>query len=279
MTDIAAITGVGGAQGAAIAKAFEEAGWRVRGLSRDGGEGRARADIEGGEGLDEALGAARALVFTLPQDHREGAQVRMARTVAAAARRAGVPRVVLNLAGTLDPSGTDPLSADMRAASEAFAEAGGEVVELMPTVYLDNLLAPWARAAMAEGALPYPAASEAPVAWLSHRSLGAFAVAAAERGTPGRRYAVGGPEALTGADLAARLGAAQGRPLAYAEMPGEAFEAAMNAAMGAPAGTRLRMIYERLRHEPRAMAPDPAAWAGLGVEPETVEGWAARQAW
>lgn len=279
MADTVTVTGVGGAQARAIAAAFDGGGWAVRGTSRSGGEGLWAADPMTGEGLAEALDGARALVFTVPQDHRDGAMVAVARTTAEAAARAGVARVVLNFSGTTDPEGTDPLSADMRAVSEAFAKAGPEVVELVPTVYLENLLAPWARTAMADGALAYPAATDAPVSWMSHRSLGAFALAAAERGEAGRAYAVGGPEALTGPDLARALGAATGRPLAYAEMPAEAFEGAMNGAMGSPAGTRLRTIYDRLHREPRAMARRPDDWSDLGVEPESARDWAARQDW
>lgn len=274
MAGTVAVTGVGGAQAGAIADAFRRADWAVRGISRGAG-----ADVESGHGLAAALEGADALVFTVPQDHRDGAWRRMAAAVSDAAARAGVGRVVLNLAGTPDPAGGDPLSDDLHAVWAAFEGAGPEAVTLVPTVYLDNILAPWAQAAMAEGALPYPAPADAPVAWLSHRSLGAFAVAAAERGEPGRRYAVGGPDAVTGPELAAVVGAAIGRNLTYDPMPTEAFEEAMNGAMGAPAGTRLRAIYDRLGREPRAMAPDPSGRSDLGVEPESVGAWAARQDW
>lgn len=279
MARIAAITGAGGAQARAIADAFERAGWRARRLSRRPGEGLVQADPETGEGLADALDGADALAFTLPQDHADGAMVRIARTVADAARTSGVERVVVNLGGAVDPAGADPFAADLAAASEAFGEARPDTMELMPTSYLDNFLQDWARGAIAAGALAYPAPADAPVAWLSHRALGDFAVAAAERGVPGRRYAVGGPEALTGPELARALAPAVGQDLAYAPIPGADFEAAMNAAMGPPAGTRLRTIYDRLRREPRAMAHPPEGWSDLDVAPEDAGTWAARQDW
>jgi nucleoside-diphosphate-sugar epimerase len=74
-TPIAAVTGASGAQGAAIAAAFRDAGWQVRGLTRGGTAappGIQPLAVPPGDAaaLDRALEGASVLAVTLPLDHR-----------------------------------------------------------------------------------------------------------------------------------------------------------------------------------------------------------------
>ncbi len=285
MSKTVALLAVTGAQQTAIAARFRNAGWQVRGTSRKAAltaHGPTLvADPDTGEGLEAALAGADATVLTLPQDHRPGAMPRIAANVAAAARRAGVGQLVLNTAGTIDEQAEGPLFADMRASRQAVRQGGAPWVVLQPTVFMDNLLAPWSLPGIVEhGVLAYPAPEGARISWLSHRSLADYVHAAATRPeAAGRDIRIGGPEALTGEELCARLSERLGRTIRYQRIPLDGFAAGLDQAFGPPAGQRIASLYARLEAEPDAMAGDPASAVILGVTPESFAAFAARHAW
>lgn len=256
------IPAITGAQSAAIAEALRTAGWQVEGWSRADGD---PTDIQ-----------ADTLVLTIPQDHRPGAMTGFVRTWVDVAKRGGVGRIVLNVGGTPGPAAEHPLFADLQQAQDDVTGSGLPHVILHPTVYLDNLAAPWAAPGLAAGTLAYPGVPEAEVSWMSHRTLGAWVVAVASGAADGRVLPIGGPEALTGPVLAREIGAGLGRDLSYAPIPTPAFAEAMNAAMGAPAGDRIAALYDRLARLPTVMRVDPAEATTFGVALETARDFAAR---
>ena len=154
--------------------------------------------------------------------------------------------------------------------------SGLPYVILQPTVYLDNLAAPWAADALAAGTIAYPAVAEAEVSWMSHQTLGAWVAAVAAGTADGRVLAIGGPVTLTGNQLAIEVGSVLGRTVRYAPMAPADFAQGMNAAMGAPAGDRLASIYAWLADHPDAMRVDPAEAQQFGVALESVADFTAR---
>ncbi|MDX2236055.1 MAG: NmrA family NAD(P)-binding protein [Hyphomonadaceae bacterium] len=282
---IVAVTSVEGAQQGAVARAFSDAGWRVRAVARSARQtayGASHpAQLETGEGLAAAFQGADAAIVALPQDHRPGVMTRIADAAARAARDAGVARFVLNTGGPIAERSSDPLAIELRAARSAARAAFDGAVILQPTVYMDNLLAPWSVEALRTlGVLAYPAPAEARIAWVSHRTLGEFALAAATHvAAVGREFRIGGPRALRGGDVAAALSVRLGKPIAYQATPLDAFAAGLNAQFGAPAGDRIASIYARLVEEPDALAVGDAAARALGVAPEDIADFARRNAW
>ncbi|MFN3641881.1 MAG: SDR family oxidoreductase [Gemmobacter sp.] len=285
MSRTAVVTGISGQQQGAVARAFRNLGWQVRGIARGVGTDNAGetcvANLDTGEGLGDAFKGAAVVAFTLPQDHRDGAMSRMAHNVGLAARAAGVRRLVLNLAGTIDETSDLPLFREMRAARDAIQGCGVPSVVLSPTVYMDNLLAPWSLPGIVgDGVLAYPAPPDAPISWLSHKTLADFMVAAAERDeAAGQSIRVGGPAALTGHDLARVLGERLARSVTYRRIPLVGFAAGLNDAFGPPAGDRIASLYALLDEEPRAMEVTADADRVLGVRPERFEDFIARHDW
>ncbi|MGG5822752.1 NmrA family NAD(P)-binding protein [Falsiroseomonas sp. HW251] len=285
-TPVAAVTGVSGAQGAAIARAFLAAGWRVRALTRDAARGVALAapgiaPVAVPEGdtaaLDAALAGAAALVVTAPIDYRRTVREAWFASLLLAAGRAGVGRVVLNLASRPLPGLRKPVSESLRAL-EAMALAGPvPAAVLRPTVYMDNLLQPWAiGGAREQGVFAYPMAPDIRIGWISHRSLGEAAVQAATRAeAAGRGFDIAGPEALTGPEVAALLGKALGKPVGYAPLDLALLAEGLNASFGAPAGDDIAALYRHLDQAPDALAHG-ADNAALGIEAETFVEWFAR---
>lgn len=259
------VPAITGAQSAAIAEALRSAGWAVKGSSR----GDLADPHERAKGSD-------LLVLTVPQDHRPGAMTGFVDAWVDAARGGGIGRIVLNLGGTPGPAEAHPFFADLHAIRDRVAGSGLPHVILQPTVYLDNLAAPWAAEGLAAGTIAYPAAPQAQVSWMSHRTLGAWVTAVADGKADGQSLVIGGPEALTGEALARQIGAGLGRAMTYRPIPPAAFAEGMNAAMGAPAGDRLASIYAWLEAHPAFMRIDPLKAERFGVPLESARAFAAR---
>lgn len=259
------IPAITGAQSTAIAGALRGAGWEVDGSSRtDDGDPHARA------------AGADVLVLTVPQDHRPGAMTGFVDDWVEAAKSGGIGRIVLNVGGSPGPAEAHPFFAELHAMEARVAGSGLPYVILRPTVYLDNLAAPWAAEGLAAGTIAYPAAPGAEVSWMSHRTLGAWVAAVAGGAADGRTLAIGGPEALTGEALACEVGVGLGREMAYVPIPPSAFAEGMNAAMGPPAGDRLASVYVWLADHPTSMRVDPEEAERFGVALERARDFAAR---
>ncbi|MEM9798600.1 MAG: hypothetical protein AAF919_19090 [Pseudomonadota bacterium] len=254
-----------GAQSTAIAAALQTAGWQVEGSSRhDTDDPHSRA-----KGAD-------LLVLTVPQDHRPGAMVAFVDGWVTAATQGDIGRVILNLGGTPGPDEAHPFFAEMHAMRARVTESGLPHVVLQPTVYLDNLAAPWAAEGLANGSIASPAKADAPLSWISHRTLAAWVAAVADGQADGRILPIGGPAALTGPEMAQEIGTVMGRDMTYAQIPLDAFADGMDAALGPPAGKRLAAIYAWLERDPGFMHVDPAEAARFGVPLESAADFAKR---
>jgi uncharacterized protein YbjT (DUF2867 family) len=85
----------------------------------------------------------------------------------------------------------------------------------------------------------------------------AAARALTEDGHEGRAYALTGPESLSGAELAERLGEALGRPVRYDDVPPEALARALRAGgMGEWLVEALLEVMSRIREDASAPTAD-----------------------
>ncbi|MDX2266361.1 MAG: NmrA family NAD(P)-binding protein [Hyphomicrobiales bacterium] len=285
MSKLAAVTSITGSQSRAIARAFQDRGYAVRGLSRKQAEARGvecvAVDPNSAEDMARALSGVDVAVFTSPIDYRDGVRERLAEAFVGGAAKAGVRRVLFNPAAAVIENHDRPVSVSLRAVREIVLGGGVEAAAIQPTVYMDNLAEPWAAPSIVnEGVLAYPMPEDAPVSWISHASLGAFAAAAAEADLSGGRiFDVGGPEALTGPQVAAILSRHVGREVRYMTLDLGVFGAALNQAYGPPVGDHIADLYRLMATDKRIMERDAGAYARLGVKPETFDAWAARQTW
>ncbi|MEV0584318.1 NmrA family NAD(P)-binding protein [Nonomuraea sp. NPDC050310] len=265
------VIGASGAQGGAVAARLASRGLAVRGFGRSG---RVPSGVEGfaGDLGDEravraAFAGVRRVSVTLPLVFEAETVARYTANLVSAAKAAGVERMVLNTANRL-PAGPSGVAAfDTRRAAVAELEAAGvPLVVLCPPVYLDNLHAPWVWAGQgAERVLRYPLPAEQPVAWLSHHDLAVATEAALTRdGLEGARLDLGGPQELTGPELAALAGAR------YEAADPDAFTAALG-----PAGPPVAATYHWGAAHPGFFRADPAAAERLGVEPTPAAAWLA----
>lgn len=284
----AAVLGIGGIQNQTIAAHLAANGFQVLGTGRQPqpppllpqGIRYLSVDANQTDTLARALDGVQIVVLTSPIDHRPGAREQLVLSVVKAAARAGVTRLVFNAAASVYSDRTHPVAKILGALGDQVLAGPVPATVLQPTVYMDNLLAPWARPAILnEGILAYPMPEQAPVSWISHAGLAAFVLAAATQPVVGRTFQIGGPEALTGIQVAERLSQAIGRTVKYLRIPPSALAEGLNAAYGAPTGDDIAALYTTMADQPDVMRRDPKAWADLRVTPESFEQWAHRQAW
>jgi NAD(P)H dehydrogenase (quinone) len=267
-----AVTGTNGAQGGAIAQALTRHGHEVRPIRRQVIE-------SGGATLQDELRGAQALIITSPIDHRAGARESQFANLTKAARAVGVSRLVLNTAAVVHERFDRPVSKVLLHLREMVMNSGVDAVSVEPTVYLDNLIAPWSVSAIVQGGvLAYPAPEDAPIAWISHSSLAGYVLAALEQFSSGSIHKVAGPHAITGLQLAKILGDFVGREVGYERMPLEAFAQSLDAAVGAPAGQDIGDYYRYLVEHPDALSATNCATLH-SVQSESAQEWAARQKW
>lgn len=284
------VTSAAGAQGRDIVRRLLAAGMTPRVLLRPGKANPFGAGVEAVPGdladfdsLRRASLGADALALTLPQIQDRQALVRYGRNAVDAAKAGGVRHIVFNATG-LATAGTGV--AAMEAKAEVMGHlhsAGVPFTVLRPTLYLENLLSPASLAGMLrEGVLAYPLPADYRVSWLSRDDLAAFVAAALARPElAGNWFDLGGPDTLTGLELAAILADATGRHIRYVPVAAPEFAARLNAVLGAGVGDEIAAIYawfDRQRVSPLAVNATTAA-AALGVQPTGVRAWAEAQNW
>jgi uncharacterized protein YbjT (DUF2867 family) len=239
---IYAILGATGNTGGAAARHLLKRGAKVRALLRDPSKGEAlraagaevrAAAIDDEAGLAEALaGVAGAYLlippaFPAPDFLAEAGRIGAA--LASAARRAGVPHVVvLSSIGAHEPSGA---IASLTMFERQIADAGLSHTILRPAYFLSN----WggvAALARAEGVLPsllQPLDRKAPM--IAPADIGAAAAdALLSPDRSGRIVNLAGPEDYSPADVAAAFSKALGRSVAPVAPPQEAWQGILTGA-------------------------------------------------
>ncbi len=146
-------------------------------------------------------------------------------------------------------------------------------------MYLDNLLKPSARADIVErGIFSPPIASDQRIAWTSVDDCALAAILLLEQDRYGSDHLIGGPESVTGDELAIRLSLGLDRPLTYRAEPLAEFERDVDAAMGPGTGRRVASKFRYFREHPDdanrilAMAHRPGSLPGF--VPTSIRAWA-----
>jgi NAD(P)H dehydrogenase (quinone) len=208
------VYGATGTQGGPVADQLLAAGRPVRVVTRDAKRARsfadrgaevAVADLGDPESLREAHHGVDRVVLHLPLQYDFALHEKYGRNAIDAARDAGVSMLVFNTsAQVLD----DPAVTVYRVRQQMvdyLLASGVPAVVLQPTFYMDNFLGPWIKPGIIDsGVLAFALPADLPMSWISAQEAAAYAVDALDRPElAGKVFDIGGPEALTGADLAA----------------------------------------------------------------------------
>lgn len=285
------VFGATGAQGGAVVRRLVKAGHTVLGLARSdtaagtiaamGAEPRLVRALDADE-LHRAMAGAGRMVLSLPLGMPTSALRAFGQDAIHAAARAGIGLIVFNT-GTRIPDAPTDIDAfeEKRAIETALAESGLDFVSLRPSFYYGNLAGPWTAPAIREaGVLAYPLPVALRASWLGWDDMAGFVEAALTRPALSRqRIDVGGPEALTGEALAARLAEGLGRAVTYQPIPPDAFEIGLAAAIGPDAARPVGALYRWIAERPSTtlFSSNGEALAERFAMPlESLAAWAAR---
>ena len=243
MSELVLTYGAGGVQGAPVARNLLQQGYRVRALVKNLDKNQAlkqagaelvQGNLADLESVQQATVGVDKVFLMLPST-AGGNPLDYAQNAVQAALENGVKLLVFNTSGLTPEKETGAPMMDFRIYVERMLrESGMPNVILRPTSYMENFLAPWiVQRLQQEDVIAFPTGETRPTSWIAAEDLGRLAVAAL--GHPelaGQAYNVGGPEALTGADIARSFSAGLGRAVRFETVSPEAFGKIMASMMG-----------------------------------------------
>ena len=282
-----------GVQGGAVVRAALRRGFKVRALVRNRNSARALAtpgvelaegDLRDPASLRAASDGVAHAVLQFPIGAPENI-VAQAGNALSAAIACGLNSIVLKLASASRPAPCEEPSFVANAMVEDMVRRSGLAFAIVrPTMYLDNLLKPSARAEIvAHGRFAPPIAEQQQIAWTSADDCADAALTLLEHGAYGGDHRIAGPESVTGDQLAVRVAAGLGRPVVYRPQPLDEFERDVDAAMGVGTGRRVASkfrFFASHRQQADAMLAGPfEAQPGLeDFRPTPIEEWIRRHA-
>ena len=244
-------------------------------------------DITTPGSLAAALAGHDALACHLPFVHDIDRARALGEAIAGAVRAASVPRVVFNTSCIVADHDLGLGAHDGRRAIEAaLADSGAAFGSIRPTAFMDNLIRPWVKPTIVrDGVFAYPASSSLLMSWVCIDDVARAMVAMLARDDlAGARIAIGGPEALLGDEVAARLTTATGRRVRFVGLDPQDFAAAMaervTGSRTVPDGSvyhgmaRFYAWYNAQARSPLVVRGDPP-----GVVTTSFAEWAQRQDW
>ncbi|NJL86795.1 MAG: NmrA family NAD(P)-binding protein [Leptolyngbyaceae cyanobacterium SM1_1_3] len=193
-----------------------------------------------------------------------------------AAQYAGVELLVFNTSTSIPNQTTDASAFEIKRNLEQYIrQSGVPFIILRPPIYMDNLTAPWSISGIVhQGVVSYPLPPETEISWISLADVAALAVAALQRPElTGSIFDIGGPEALSGQDIAKRFAKVLNRPFTYQQIPIDAFEQGLNQAFGEPTGTEIAKIYRWRAAHPEDEIDVNVILQKLPIELTTFEKW------
>ena len=249
------------------------------------------ASLDDEESLARAFDGADALAMHLPFEFdRERADAFGAR-IASAAQRSGLEKIVFNTSCYVADRDLGLSAHDGRRDIERrIADTGIPYVIIRPMVFMDNMIRIWSKPSIVKsGVFAYPAAETLKISWICLEDVAAFMSAAlANDSLIAERARVGGPEALTGAEVAERLSRAAGRTIRFETLSPDAYAAKMSLLVTGSPDVAPHSIYDRMASfyrwynaqpaSPLALDPTVAV-ALLPIAPTPLLDWARRQDW
>ena len=259
------VYGATGAQGGPVARRLLEEGRRIRVLTRNADHAEALreagAEIAVGEladpaSLEAASKGADKVFFHVPLGFDLDVGIAYGRNAIDAAGSAGVEIFVYDTSFPVPSESTDIVVTEIRREVQAYLQGSGiPHIIIRPTFYIENYSGPFTAPEdiVQQGVLRYPPLPrDMRVSWISLEDVGALAVEALGRpDLAGSVFDVGGPEALTGDDIAERFAALLDRPIDYTPFSLEQYEQMVNSFLGEPIGThvvRQLRYYAEHRH-------------------------------
>ncbi len=205
------------------------------------------ADITDPVVLAQAFAGQDALAMHLPFEFDRGIAASYGRNIAQAAKAAGLKKIVFNTSCFIADHDLDLTAHDgRRDIEQSLLETGIPCVLIEPVVFMNNMIRVWSKPSIVNrGVFAYSAAPDLKVSWICLDDVAAYMVAAlGTDAADGKHVAVGGPEALVGDEVAARLTAVLGKPVRFQSITPDEFAARMSELVTGSRAVAPLSIYE-----------------------------------
>jgi len=250
------------------------------------------ADISDQASLEAAFGQVDALAMNLPFEHDIEIATSYGKNIANAARAAGLKKLVFNTSCFIadgEDLGLGGHEGRQRIEKE-IEDCGVDYVVIRPTVFMDNAIRQWIKPSIVNNStFPYAAKDTLKISWIALEDVGRLMACALFSSEVSReKILVGGPEALTGHDVARCLTAVAGREISFQSLePIELAENLSEMVTGSrevPEGSvywGMARFYSWYNEQPISpLAVDPLSFQSkLPVQLTTYAQWAAKQDW
>lgn len=249
------------------------------------------ADLYDQQSMIAAAKGMDAIVASLPFVFDLDLAKKLGDNITAAARANGVKKIVFNTSCYVaDFDNGDPAHDGRRYIEKMIIESGCDYAIFEPKVFMDNMIRSWNKPSIVnKGIFAYPAKPGLEISWISVDDVAAFMVEALARDDlPNGRYAIGGPEALVGDEVAERLTKVAGKPISFKSLSPDEFASAMSLLVTGSPDVEPHSIYDGMaafyrfynsRPTSPLIADTDAMAATFRHRPASIEEWAARQDW
>jgi NAD(P)H dehydrogenase (quinone) len=289
MSNTILVTGASGFQGAAVAKEITQQGFTVKSMVHNTDtvqdEEKVNASFEDATSLVKAFEGVEKVYLSFPLIFDEKLLLRFAANVVAAWKASAVKQFVFNTNLPVQTEKVGIIAFDAKLAIENyFDEAGLPYISLRPTLYLDNLSAPFLLPVVqANSILPYPVSADGQIAWMSHKDLAKFVVAAFKHPELiGQKFDIGGKQLLSGEAMAASIAKLAGRDIQFIPVSPDDFQAQLTPAFGEPTAKEIANIYRFVQDNVmhlQAKDLHEKTLVTLPVELQSFEDWAMDVKW
>ena len=284
------VYGATGTQGTPVEEQLLKHGADTRVVTRDAdraahwaarGAEVAVADLGDPESLAAANRGIDRVVLQLPLQYDLKLHEAYGRNAVDAAKAAGVELVVFNTSAHVI-AGEDVRVYEARQEVVDYLHASGiPSVVIRPTFYYEIFLGPWIKPGIVgSGVVAFPLPAQFPMSWISAEETAAYALAALGRpDLAGQAFDVGGPEALTGDDIAARFGEVMGRSMTYVSIDPDEYERALVPIFGETVAFEVAAQVRCMIRRGSGAVDMTATGAEFGVEPLPLARWIRGHNW
>lgn len=293
------VFGAAGDQGRSLVRQLREKGYAIRAGTRDPakfpadempGAEPVAADLSDANSLIAAAKGADAIVMHLPFTFDRDYARLIGRNLRAAADAANVRRIIFHTSCVVVDHDIGVDGHDARRDIEAeLSQAKAPHVFVRSAVFMDNMLRVWAKPSIVNhGIFAYPCKPDLGISWVDQEDIAATMVAALDADDPPETVLVGGPEVLTGDEVAERLTLAIGKPIRFESLNPNEFAARISELVTGSRDyeqgsitDRMAGFYRWYNAQPQSpLAIDLRPLLGrLPLRPTPLLVWAKRQDW
>ncbi len=249
------------------------------------------ADLYDEQSMIAAAQGMDAIAMHLPFVFDLEKATQLGRNIAAAAKASSVRKIVFNTSCYVaDQDNGNPAHDGRRAIEQAIIDSGVTYAIFETKVFMDNMIRSWNKPSIVNSSIfAYPAKPDLKISWICLDDVAAFMVEALQNeDLPSGRYAVGGPQALVGDEVAAILSEVAGKPITFKSLTPDAFASAMSLLVTGSATVEPKSIYSGMAsfysfYNEQPISPLIADTVEMGkyfkTRPTPLAEWAARQDW